>query len=675
MLPLRSAALGKLAFMVLLVLAIAATAIANRVARPLVSGGNSHPQTWGQMPLAFELNRGQTDSTVDYLSRGPGYVAFLNSSGATLSVHKHNAKLATALRMTLLGAGRNIRPSAEQQLPGQVNYLIGNNPAQWKTGIPEYARVQYRGVYPGVDLVYYGNPGQLEYDFVVEPGADVSEIALRMDGSESIHTTESGDLALQLPDGEIAWKHPEAYQLRDGKRQPVSSQYQLAGNSVRFHVGEYDHRQPLIIDPSLSFGTYIGKSDSSDGLGIALDSSHNVYITGAANSSQYPTTPGAYQTTYAGTQDVFVTKLSSDGSTLLYSTYVAGSGSQAADAIAVDSSGNAYVAGNANSANFPVTPGALDLNNAGSAGFILKLNSTGSALLYSAEIGDATVRSIAIDSAGNTYATGAVFGSPFDTTPGAYKTTIGTTNCPNVSGESYVLELNPSGSALVYSTYISDCEQADGIALQNGEAYITGQTENYHPVTPGALQSTFGGYFDAFVTKLNTSGSALVYSTYLGGNGGDQGNGIGVDSGGNAIAAGFTASTNFPVKNAFQPNMTGNNYPNDAFVTKLNSSGTAFVSSTYLGGSNYSFGNGVAVDSSGNAYRCSFRSSIPADRSFPQPTTARQISSPRQMPWRRTRSATLISPAPPPRDCQPPQRRMKKLRMAIWAPSSPPKST
>src|SRR5258706_7297633 len=408
----RSSTHGTLAFLVLLILAVAATGIAKRAATPAVSKKNPDAQSWGQTPLAFEANRGQTNTSVDYLSRGPGYVAFLNSSGATLSVHKHNAKLTSALRMTIL-AGANVRSSAEQELTGKVNYLIGSDPAQWKTGIPEYARAQYRGVYPGVDLVYYGNPGQLEYDFVIQPDADVSKVALRMEGRESIRTTENGDLALQLPDGEIAWKHPEAYQLRDGKRQPVASEYHLAGNTVRFQVGDYDHRQPLIIDPSLSFGTYIGKSDSSIGLAIALDSSRNVYIAGAANSSQYPTTPGAYQTTYSGTQDVFVTKLSSDGSTLLYSTYIAGSGSQAAETLAVDSSGNAYVGGTANSANFPVTPGALDLNNAGSAGFILKLNSTGSALLYSAEIGDPPVRPIAIDSAGKAYATGGVFGAPF----------------------------------------------------------------------------------------------------------------------------------------------------------------------------------------------------------------------------------------------------------------------
>jgi hypothetical protein len=597
----RSSNSGKLAFtLLLIILAAGTTAIAKRAARAAVSTPNPPAQVWGQTPLSFEANLGQTDPTVDYLARGPGYVAFINSSGATLSLHKHNAELAEALRMTLLGADRRVRPASEDQLTAKANYLAGNDPAQWKTGIPEFSRVHYRGVYPGVDVIYYGNAGRLEYDFVLQPGADVGAITLRMEGSESVHAAENGDLILQLPDGEIAWKHPEAYQLRDGKREAVASKYEVTGETVRFHVGEYDRSQPLIIDPSLTFGTYIGQSDSSSGLAVALDSSHNVYLAGGANSAKYPTTAGAFQTTYGGSQSPFVSKLSSDGSTLLYSTYIGDQG--AAFSIAVDGSGNAYVGGNTSSTTFPVSSGALHLNNEGFAGFVLKLNSSGSALIYSAEIGNATVRSIAIDSAGDTFVTGGVFGTPFDTTSGAYKTTIGTTNCENVGGESFVLELNASGSAPVYSTYISDCEQAYGIALLNGEAYITGQTQSYHPVTPGAVQSTFGGYFDAFVTKLNTSGSALVYSTYLGGILGDQGNGIAVDSSGNAIVAGYTGSTNYPVANAFESKMTGTNYPQDAFVTKLNSTGTAFVYSTFLGGSNYSYANGVAVDSSGNAY-------------------------------------------------------------------------
>jgi len=571
------------------------------------SGRENQARKWGKRPLVFEVNRGQTDSGVDYLSRGPGYVAFLTSAGATLSLHQQNSTVADALRLTLLGASRHIHASAEQQLTGKVNYLIGNDSAQGKVGIPQYSRVRYIDVYPGIDLVYYGNPGQLEYDFEVQPGADLNKIALQMDGAQSIHIADNGDLTVLLPDGEIAWKRPEVYQLRDGTRHPVSSQYQLAANTVRFKVGSYDHTRPLVIDPSLSFDTYVGTPDGSATNAIAIDSSKNVYVAGLAASSQYPTTPGAYQTTFGGVGDAFITKLSADGSTLLYSTYVGGSSADWASSIAVDASGNAYVSGATQSSNFPVTPGALHLFNTsanGYTGFILKLNPTGSSLIYSAEIGNAFVPSIAIDRAGDVYATGTASGSPFETTPGAYKTTVGTTNCPGFGtggeSESYVMELNPSGSAPVYSTYISDCEEGAAIAVQNGEAYITGITQQHHPVTSGVVQPTYGGDFDTFVTRLNTSGSALVYSTYLGGTQVDTGYGIAVDSTGNAIVSGITFSNDYPVANAFQPTISPNDL--DSFVTKLNSSGAAFVYSTFLGGSAGSAAAAVAVDSNGHAY-------------------------------------------------------------------------
>jgi hypothetical protein len=586
------------------ILSIAVTLLGSNAGLPGPAKKYSSPQTWGALPLAFEQNHGQTAAAVDYMARGKGYVVFLTPTAATLSLRGQGGNTYDALRMTLAGANRNLSASPEKELPGKVNYLIGNDPAQWKIDLPEYSRVNYRGVYPGVDLVYYGNQGTLEYDFVVQPNADAGSIALQMHGAQKLSTGSEGDLELQLSGGSIAWKRPVAYQLRDGQRQQVAADYTINGDKVGFRLGAYDHNTPLVVDPALTYGTYIGVSDGSIPGGIAVDSSHNVYITGAANSAAYPVTAGAYQTTYGGGgQDVFITKLSADGSSLIYSTYLGGSGPDGAAAIAVDASGNAYVVGNTNSSNFPVTSGAMHLNSGSNvAGFITKLNSTGSSLIYSAEIGVATLRGIAIDSAGDAYVTGAVFGTPFQTTTGAYKTTIGTTNCPNVQGESYVLELNPAGSAPVYSTYVSDCEQAYGIAIQNGEAYITGQTENHHPVTPGAFQQTFGGYIDSFVTKLNTAGSALVYSSYLGGDSGDNGNAIGVDSSGNAIVAGATASPNFPVANAFQSTLSGTLNPNDASVTKFNSTGSALVYSTYLGGQNYSFAQGLALDSSGNAF-------------------------------------------------------------------------
>jgi hypothetical protein len=555
---------------------------------------------WGNLPLVFESNLGQTNSAVNYLSRGPGYDIFLSPTATTLTVFANHTQQSDVLKMTLRGANVS-QPKPETPLDSKVNYFIGSDPSRWHIGIPTYSKVRYSAVYPGTDLVYYGNQHQLEYDFVVSAGHDPSAIALEMQGAQHLRKTADGELEVQLGAGSIVWKAPVAYQVRGDKREPVTATYEVDGNTVRFQVGSYDHSRELIIDPVLAYGTYVGGPDGSAAAGIAVDSAGNAYIAGTANTAQYPTTPGAYQTHLAGGSDAFVTKLSANGSSLIYSTYVGGTDSDSAYSLTIDNAGNAYIGGTTGSSDFPVTPGAFHLSGGPPTGFLTKLNSTGSALVYSAEIGDATARGVAVDSVGNLYATGGVFGT-FQTTPGAYKTTIGTTNCENAPGESYVFELSADGSKPVYSTYISDCEQAYAIAVQNGEAYITGNTQQYHPVTPGAFQSSFGGYFDSFVTKLNTSGSALVYSTFLGGSGADQGSGIAVDSSGNAVVAGFTSSPNYPVHNAFQPTMTGVNYPNDAVVTKLNSTGTALVYSTYLGGANSASANAVALDSAGNAY-------------------------------------------------------------------------
>ena len=565
------------------------------------AASNSVADRWGNLPLAFEVNNGQTDSAVDYLSRGPGYNIYLTSNAATITVLNRQTNHADVLRMRLLGAASATGLAPESLLQGKVNYLIGNDRSRWQIGVPTYARIRYTSVYPGVDLVYYGNQNQLEYDFVVAPHSSSADIGLDMQGASAVRKRPNGELELQLSSGNIVWKQPVAYQLRGNNRELVEASYDVDRNIVRFQLGAYDHSRPLIIDPVLAYGTYIGGPDGSAPAGIAVDSLGNAYVGGSANSAQYPTTPGAFQTKQAGGQDGFITKLNADGSALTYSTYLGGSQSDSVYAIAVDSGGNAYVSGTTNSTDFPYTSGAYHVSGNGSTGFLTKLNPTGSALVYSAAIGDATIRGVALDSVGDLYATGAAFGN-FQTTPGAYKTTVGTTNCENVSGESYVFELSSDGSKAVYSTYISDCEQAYAIAVQNGEAFITGQTQQYHPVTPGAFQSTFSGYFDSFVTKVNTSGSALVYSTYLGGSGADQGSGIGVDSSGDAVVGGFTSSGNFPVLQAFQGTMTGTQYPNDAFVTKFNSTGTGVVYSTYLGGSVWTFGNALSVDSAGNAY-------------------------------------------------------------------------
>ena len=560
-------------------------------------------EDFGKLPLAFEPNHGQSDAQVDYLSRGSGYTLFLTPGGATFALRRPDAKGADVLRMDLAGASVRPAVSAEGRLPGEVNYLRGSDPAKWNRGVEQFGKVRYHDVYPGVDLVYYGNQGQLEYDFVVNPGAQASKIAFAMPGAEAVHTSKDGALAIQLANGEVRWKAPDAYQLIDGGRQKVEAEYVVMGKAVGFKLGSYDRSRPLVIDPVLVFGSYIGAADQSGASGIAVDSSHNIYVVGTADSSQYPVTGSAYDKTFKGTSDAFVTKLSADGKSLIYSTYLGGSDSDSSYAVAVDSAGNAYVSGETISSDFPVTAGAYHLYGGGATAFVAKLDSTGSNLLYSAEIGTATGRAIAIDSTGNAYVAGGVFGV-FKTTPGAYKSSANNGNCMNVQGSSYIFKLNPAGSAPVYSTYVADCEQAYGIAVMNGNAYITGQTENQHPVTPGAVQPSFGGYIDSFATEMNTSGSALVYSTYLGGSLGDFGNGIAIDASGAVIIAGYSDSNNYPTTaNALERNNPSRyGEPQSGVVTKLNATGTAFVYSTYLGGSNYDLASAVAVDNAGNAF-------------------------------------------------------------------------
>jgi uncharacterized repeat protein (TIGR01451 family) len=595
---------------------------------------------YGKLPLTFEANNGQTDSSVKFFSRGSGYSLFLTKNEAVIALRRasRSQKVAEKLpgppkadlandkpaagatiRMELVGANAELRPIGDEELPGKANYFIGNDPSKWRTNVPTYAKVKYKGIYPGVDLVYYGNQGRLEYDFVVAPGADPSKIRLKFGGAKKLNLDERGNLLLRA-DGDVRLERPVVYQVVDGARRPVEGSYKLmAGNTVRFHVGEYDGTTALVIDPVLAFSTYLGGSAYANGQGITLDSAGNAYVTGDTGAVDFPTTAGAFQRNYNGTSgspNAFVSKLNPSGSALVYSTYLGGGGVDHAVAISVDSAGNAYVTGNTTSTNFPTTAGAFQPAQ-GRAGFttafVTKLNPSGSALVYSTYLGGTfsdNGTGIAVDSAGNAYVTGYTGSTDFPVTAGAFKTVT------NLSVSAFVTKLNPGGSALVYSTYLggtgnTNRDSGHGIAVDSGgNAYVTGTaTSADFPTTPGAFQPTSGGPSgtdDAFVTKFNPSGSALVYSTYLG-VGSTNGTGIAVDSAGNAYVTGNTGSTTFPTTpGAFQSNYRGAFGYSNAFITKLNSSGSALVYSTYLGGSFQDAGNGIAADSAGNAYVIGF---------------------------------------------------------------------
>jgi hypothetical protein len=528
-------------------------------------------------------------------------------------------------------------------LPGTANYFLGSDPAKWHTHVPTYAKVKYAGIYPGIDLVYYGKQGRLEYDFVVAPAADPKPVRLHFGGTEGLKLSSEGDLIVRAKHGEIAFHKPGVYQMKDGQRQPVEGRFRLlANNNVGFVVGRYDHSRELVIDPSLVYSTYLGNITGPGGAygsAIAVDSAGDAYVTGTANSG-FSVTSGSFQTVDpAGYVAAFITKFNPSGTALVYSTYLGDNtggpgGATSANAIAVDSEGDAYVTG-ATAAYFPTTSGAYQTVYKGAASgttnaFVTKLNSEGSALIYSTYLGGEglvnyggdTGYGITFDASGNAYITGGTYSSDFPVTGNAFQKA---NKAAKGGSNAFVAKLNPTGSSLVYSTYLggTKSDQARAIAIDDyGFAFVTGAafSEDF-PVTANAFQKVNNGYAvgvsNAFVAKLTSSGSALDYSTYLGGNGsyngprkGDSGAGIAIDVSGNAYITGSAGSTDFPVTSGAlqKTNKGAGGDATNAFVTKLNPAGAALVYSTYLGGtypsrqSGGDTGAGIAVDTAGDAY-------------------------------------------------------------------------
>ena len=608
--------------------------------------------SYGKLPLSFEANQGQWDPAVQFVTRGRGHQLFLTPSEAVLSVRTGEAKAEgradhtarhkvlpsssttsdSVVRMKFEGADSQAEMVGLEPLPGIVNYFIGDDPSKWYTNIPTYQKVGYKDLYPGIDLVYYGNQGQLEYDLVVAPGADPTQIMLAFDGAEQLTVDDQGDLVLTLPQSSTEAGQAETATLRlhkpvvyqrdeQGEKHALAGTYVLRGaetaathHTVAVHLGEtqhvafqvasYDTSKPLIIDPVLSWATYLGRSGDDGGGGIAIDVSGNAYVTGGTSSSGFPGTAGSpIQSTFGGNRDVFVAKLNAAGTALLYSTYLGGNGKDDGFGIAVDAAGNAYVTGDTRSSDFPGTAGSLIQSMYGGGdydAFVTKLNANGTSILYSTYLGggnDDYGYGVVIDQAGQAYVTGQSGGPGFPAT------------IPNTcrgNSDAFVTKLNAAGTSLVYSTCLgsSDTETATAIAIdEEGNAYVTGVAGVGFPGTTGSpIQGTYGGGpTDAFVTKLNASGTAILYSTYLGGSGRDGGFGIAVDAAGYAYITGHTSSTGFPgtAGSSLQPTLGGNL---DAFVTKLNASGTAILYSTYLGGSAEDSGFGIAVDQAGHAY-------------------------------------------------------------------------
>ena len=626
-----------------------------------------------KLPLVFWEYFDQEGKTAGYQTRNPGVsIYFFSAEVIFLFGEKKGQRL---LALQFADCNKDFVIEGGDPGEGRIHYFIGNDPKRWRTHLTTYHKLIYRGLWPNIDLIFKGdpsNPENLKYELFVRPRAEVGRIRFTYRGAEKLSLDSDGSLLIHTSQGVLRESKLISYQEIGGTRIPVDSRFVVHDEgdgvySYGFEIGpQYDPDYPLIIDPILLYSTFLGGNGTDFGLHIAVDASNNAYVTGSTSSVNFPTTAGAFDRTFGGDRDAFVTKLNAARTALVYSTFIGGSEFDEATNIVVGDFGQAYITGTTGSADFPTTPGAFQTSIPGiRSGFVTKLNADGSALVYSTYLGgsgDQTGNSIAVDSLGQAYVAGVTTSDDFPVTPGAYQmanagltdgfvtksagsglvysTYVGgsdndfatgvvitpsgsaiisgttfSSNFPTTDGafqrtlrgfsDAFVARLNPTGTALEFSTLLGgdSFEAGESVAVDAQEnVYVTGSTSSADfPTTPGAFQTAFGGDEDAFVTKFNPAGTALMYSTYLGGMNSDEGTDIVVDAGGNAYVTGETGSPNFPVTpGAFQSSFGGGF--SDAFATVVNTAGNALVYSTYLGGSSNDTGNGIAIDSSFNFY-------------------------------------------------------------------------
>ncbi len=549
-------------------------------------------QQFSHLPLAFERFSDQ-----QFLARGPGYTVGIGSAAkASLAIAGENRSIG----MEFIG-GRRGFAEPQQQLPGKVNYYLGNNPKKWRTNIPTYARVTYRALYSGIDISYYGNQNQLEFDFILRPNADPSQIRMRFPDADQVRVDHDGNLDL----GGLSLMAPDVFQ-GDSK---IEGHYRvLANKDVVFEVGDYDRGQSLTIDPTLTYATRLG---GDGGLtyprAVAVDTNGNAYLAGYTTSVDFPMVNAPFPGSKGGNSG-FIAKINDTGTALLYSTYIGG-GADYLQGIAVGPSGSVWVTGYTLSSSYPVLNAAQPTAPGNFDAVVSKLTASGT-LAFSTYLGGSSTdrgAGIALDASENAYVTGDTYSVNFPVTTGAYQTTL------NGSSDAFVAKYTVTGG-LAWATFLGGSSIEVGFAIATdaaGNSYITGTSESpsFPNAPPGGAYTTYkGGDRDVFVTKLNPAGTALSYFTFLGGTAGELSYGIAVEpSTGIAYIAGFTYSSDFPTSTgAYKTSISGGN---DGFVAKLNATGSAFLYSTYLGGNYADVLYGITMDGDGNAYVAGYTSS------------------------------------------------------------------
>lgn len=622
-------------------------------------------EAYGQLPLSFEENVGQTAQEVRYVSHGAGYKLFLTSQEAVLALHApvsydlsplhrfatmralrnaSRARAASMVRVRFEGANPDAHISATDQLLKKTNYFIGSDRQNWRTGVLSYGRVRYADIYPGVDLVFYGNQRKLEYDFVVAPGADPKLIRLNLQGARRLRINRDGDVVLSVAGGEVVLQKPVVYQMVKGERHEIAGGYVLAkGHRVTFSVPSYDQSEPLILDPVLNYSTYLGGTSDDQGFGIAIDAAGNAFVGGATTSTDFPTTATGFDPGPLGSNPigaVFVTEMNPSGTAELYSTYIAGNSGEICAALALDPAGKVYITGTTLSSDFPTTsnalkqsPNAANLNFGTS--FISKLDPTLSgvaSLVYSSYIGGTGGafldfgNAIAADASGNAYVAGDTFSSPGNGQADfPVQNALQPTPTDIADGTGFLTRIDTTqtgAASLIYSTYLGGsgthaanlgfADAAFGVAVDaSSNAYLVGTTSSTDfPTTTSGFRTTFptGNPKGAvFLTKIDTtkSGAAsLVYSTFLGGAISDFGTAIGLGPSNVAYVTGTTSSTDFPTfpAGAFQTNNAAVSVAFVSLVDTAVSGASSLKYSTFLGGTSSGTGLAIRADGTGNAY-------------------------------------------------------------------------
>ncbi len=580
---------------------------------------NSQSSENGQVPyietfqskIHFEPNYGQCMESVDFVTRGKGYSLFLEPTEILLLLQNFETYKLNHIRLSLKGANPETRAKGFEEQQGKSNYFIGNNPEQWYTDIPNYAKIKYEDVYSGIDLAFYGNEGELEYDFIVSPRGNPKDIMLKYDSEEQVRVDKTGNLVLGSDHSKLIMRAPIAYQEEGTDKKPIDAEFKLlADNSIVFDVGKYDTSLPLVIDPIIVYSTYLGGSEHDYGTSIAVDDEGCLYVAGKTTSLDFPT-ENAYQdelhpAMFNSISDVFVSKFSASGNRLIYSTYIGGRWDDEANGIAVDSEGRACITGRTSSDDDEDTPEyeGYPLMNAYqtepernfSNAFVTVLSASGNSLEYSSYLGgkmEDWAEDISLDPSGNIYIVGTTFSASFPT-KNAFMP-----NCPSGYFDAFVAKFDPylSGEAsLIYSTYLGGDLDDWGNAIavdQQGCAYVTGQCKSTDwPVTENAIQSSRIDLYEAYITKLSASGTELEYSTYLGSEGSNEGLDIEVDSEGHAYVSGYGGLGFYTTPGAFKTTTDfGGN-----FFSKLKQDGSGFVFSTYMRASTFT------LDEEGQAY-------------------------------------------------------------------------